>query len=167
MKLYCRLFLNLTHREQKKIISETVKRGEELTKNTNETFVTVEKMVDESFNKLDECTTDQEVLVLIVKVVSDLMNLFRQAIYERIEKLPASLYKKMHMAIFKDDIDLSFIVPLYLKEIEKKSNNVVDQLAEQCTMDELGDKLIQALVQGDQNSINIIQKAIKKKNENA
>lgn len=163
MKFFARIYLALNHREQKKLLAEAVRRHEEIQDKIEDIFNEFEKMIDEEIEKIESCETEEQLLNVVIQGVGRLVNIARKAIYERIENLPAALYKKIHLAIFKNDFDFSFLVPLILKEQEKKQDAIAIKLAEDNSLETLNYQLVNAMMAGDFKSLVLLQKAIEKK----
>lgn len=163
MKFFARIYLALTQREQKKLLSEAVKRHEEIHDKIEEIFNEFENMVDEEIEKIETCETEEQLLDVGIQAIGRFLNIARKAIYERIENMPAALYKKIHLAIFKDDFDVSFLAPLILKEHMKKQDVIATKLAEDNSLDSLNVQLVNAMMAGDVKSLALLQKAIEKK----
>lgn len=80
--------------------------------------------------------------------------------YEKIDEFPAALYKKIHLAIFRNNVDLSFLVELILDEKERKERIESEKIANKYNIDELNMLLYKYEIYGDIKSASIIKKAI-------
>lgn len=120
-----RIYLGLTHKEQEKLLELAIENSESIKERLFAIMGVLYKAINKYSNDLTNITSQENMLNITGKLASDVMDVLFKELYNRVNKIPSGIFKKIFLNIFKEGLDINYIFNVILEKQKRDAEKAL------------------------------------------
>lgn len=120
-----RIYLGLTHKEQEKLLELAIENSESIKERLFAIMGVLYGAINKYSNDLTNITSQENMLNITGKLASDVMDVLFKELYNRVNKIPSGIFKKIFLNIFKEGLDINYIFNVILEKQKRDAEKAL------------------------------------------